>query len=658
MKRIVVITFLVSFIVNKVFTYSSKPLFRNIPYRASYRHPSKYWTGAGASFACGRTGRFAGRSGAFGRESNKWTYATGTSTYASGSEYLDDDNRNKLEKIFDIKNRRYSPYNKRIYKQVVEHQEPDGRQQQVISRKIIEELAQEFQEAYEESQNDEELMDQDFKRLIDDAAIDKLPKEGQNNGYFDDTGVFRYRDPTIFVIPKTQRSSSSSNSDDSDGSANFQIIKNSPYSFDDIGGYDRVKEELMQTADILLNYEKYRKFNVRTPKGMIFEGPPGNGKTLMAKGYSGELNISFIPVSGSEFSEKYVGVGASRIRELFKLANDNKPCIIFIDEIDALARQRGNDMISSNSEKDQTLNQLLINLDGFKDSHGVFVIGATNRLDLLDPALLRAGRMDKNIYIGNPDRLTREAIIKIHQKGKPMDSQITMNYLVDMTGGFSAAQIENLLNESMLRALRMNREIILVEDLEYIANRILAGWQAKESQFTDDMIDRIAIHEMGHAIVGMFAKEYPKLVKVCLNLWSPKTPGYTIFDVKDEDHNIYTKAGLFSHLMVLLSGRIAEDVFFGFSVTTGAKKDFEEAYKLAKSMILQYGMGKQKIYPDSSDQSKYVIDQEVNELILSAQEEALAIITKNKEFIRDCKNLLKETNVLNADDIHTHMHSV
>jgi cell division protease FtsH len=220
-----------------------------------------------------------------------------------------------------------------------------------------------------------------------------------------------------------------------------------------------------------------------------------------------------------------------------------------------------------------------------------------------------------------------------------------------MTGGFSGAQVENLLNESMLRALRENREIITFEDLEYIANRILAGWQSTESKYSDDIIDRIAIHEMGHALVGYFSKAHTKLVKVCLNTWSPKTPGYTVFDSNDEDSNIYTKNGLFSHLMVLLSGRIAEEVFYGYSVTTGAKKDFEEAYSLAHNMIVKYGMGKKNIYPDSSDQSKYLIDQEVNELILKAQEESLTIINSAKELLIDCKVILKNTNLLKPEDI-------
>jgi cell division protease FtsH len=371
----------------------------------------------------------------------------------------------------------------------------------------------------------------------------------------------------------------------------------------------------------------------------------------MAKGFSGELNVNFIPVSGSEFSEKYVGVGASRIRELFKLANENKPCIIFIDEIDALARKRGMDSVSSNSEKDQTLNQLLINLDGFKKSNGVFVIGATNRIDLLDPALMRPGRIDKNIFIGNPDADTRREILKIHTAGKPMEQRITVDMMVEMTSGFSGAQIENLLNESMLKALRDNRTMISIDDLEYIIGRILAGWQSTESKYSDDIIKRIVIHEMGHAIVGFFCKNHPKLVKVCLNLWSPKTPGYTIFENTEENVNIYTKDGLFSHLMVLLGGRIAEELFFGVSVTTGARKDLDEAYKLAQSMIQQYGMGKQNIYPDLSDHSKYLIDQEINKLLMMANDQAAEIISNSRDFILETSEILKRDNLLKPEQI-------
>ena len=594
-----------------------------------------------------------------------------THWYTNPNNHLDAKNIEKLEKLFYLKNSRYSPYKNKY----------TNRPFMNITEQLVD-IDNKFMKQYDETiQSEENDAFKIFKKALDEIADnpdnsfdEDTPEYGhkhQNNqgeyGYIDGNGIFRYKDPKLFEKRQTRfrmvgngigeaffppASREKRGDDDSAGNdGNFQIIKKSEYTFDDVGGYDKIKAELLQTADILINYEKYRKFNVRTPKGMVFEGPPGNGKTLMAKGFSGELNVSFIPVSGSEFSEKYVGVGAMRVRELFKLAEENKPCIIFIDEIDALARKRGNDMVSSNSEKDQTLNQLLINLDGFKHSNGIFVIGATNRIDLLDPALIRPGRMDKNIFIGNPDSDTRRAILKIHMSGKPIAPDISMDSLVEMTGGFSGAQIENLLNESMLRALRENREIITLDDLEYIINRILAGWQSTESKYSDDIIQRIALHEMGHAIVGFFSMYHPKLTKVCLNLWSPKSPGYTTFESNDEDINIYTKEGLFSHLMVLLGGRIAEELFFGVSVTTGARKDLDEAYKLAQNMVVQYGMGRRNIYPDLSDQSKFLIDQEVNDLLVTANDAAVIILTEARELIMECSILLKRDHLLKPEQI-------
>jgi len=562
--------------------------------------------------------------------------------YIGDTNHLDKKNIEQLEKIFYSKNN-YFPFRKKIY--IIKGNDTNNGSPLNVSA-LLENINNEFMKGLENSDNNDnnsyENNDEDHKNIEGKKVIPQ-------NGYFDPFGVFRYHRISGNQSPYQTSSSQSNNEYSGDG--NFQIIKNPTHRFSDIGGYDKIKSELMQSADILINYHKYKKYNVRVPKGIIFEGPPGNGKTLMAKCFSGELNVSFIPVSGSEFSEKYVGVGASRVRELFKLADENKPSIIFIDEIDALARKRGMDSVSSNSEKDQTLNQLLISLDGFKSSDGVFVIGATNRIDLLDSALMRPGRIDKNIYIGNPDTITRKEIIKIHLNGKPISRKITEDYIVELTGGFSGAQIENLLNEAMLRALREDREMIMIDDLEFIANRIVAGWQATESKYSDDIINRIVIHELGHAIIGFFSPEHPALVKVTLNLWSPKTPGYTIFENSDQDINIFTKNGLLSHLMVLLGGRVAEEIFYGYSVTTGAKKDLEEAYSLAKNMIMHYGMGEKSIYPDFSDQSKYLIDQEINKLILEAHSTTLLILNNAKSLIMDCAEILKKNSILKPDDI-------
>ena len=432
-------------------------------------------------------------------------------------------------------------------------------------------------------------------------------------------------------------------------SENFEVIKDYPVSFKDVGGFEPIKAELNQCVDFLTNYQKYTKYNVRTPKGLIFEGPPGTGKTLLAKSMAGECKSSFIAVSGSEFQEKYVGVGSQRIRELFQLARENKPCIIFIDEIDACGRKRSGDGESSTSERDNTLNELLISLDGFKNSTGIFLIGATNRPDLLDPALVRPGRIDKRIFVGMPDAETREAIINIHKKGKPHDETVVLTDLIDITMGLSGAQIENLLNEAMLNALRLNKSAMSMSDIDTIMNRMMAGWQPTEHDFSSDLIDQIAIHEMGHAITGLLAKHHAKMTKVIINLSSPQTPAYTVFE--GSTSNIHTREALFEHLIILLAGRMAEEMFYTTSVTTGAINDFEEAFKLAEKMIVYYGMGKQIIYPQLSEKYKEMIDTEVATLISEAYTASYNMLNKCKPLMRECAELLKKDKLLKRETI-------
>jgi len=433
-------------------------------------------------------------------------------------------------------------------------------------------------------------------------------------------------------------------------SDNFEVIKKSPYNFSHVGGYSSIKDELEQCVDLLTNFSKYSKFNVRVPKGLIFEGPPGNGKTLLAKALAGEAKTGFIAVSGSQFQEMYVGVGSSRIRELFQLAEKNIPCIIFIDEIDALGRNRGSTSEMSSVERDNTLNELLVSLDGFKTKAGVFLIGATNRVDLLDPALTRPGRIDKKIYIGNPDEEARRAIINIHSEGKPRDKSIINDDLVEITNGFSAAQIENLLNEAMLNALRYNREEFTHDDLDVVYNKVLVGWQPSEHIFTEEMLDKITIHEMGHVIIGLLAKNHSKVKKVIINLSSPNSPGYTLFEKSKS--NIYNRDTLFEHLMILLSGRIAEELFYGPSaVSTGAISDFEEALALASKMITYYGMGQNAIYPNNSEKYKEIIDNEITKLLQDAYVYASVIIDNSKDFIYDCALLLKEKRVITREQL-------
>jgi len=473
---------------------------------------------------------------------------------------------------------------------------------------------------------------------------EEVQKENQNNNENDHPGVYydSYGNPIRTFGRRAGNQVKSSE--------NFQIITKSPISFGDVGGYQNIKRELEQCIDILANYTKYAPYNVRTPKGLILEGPPGNGKTLLAKALAGEANTSFITVSGSEFQEKYVGVGSSRIRELFKLAISNIPCIIFIDEIDALGRKRSSDGDTSGNERDSTLNELLVALDGFKNTSGVFVIGATNRADLLDSALTRPGRIDKRIYIGNPDSVTRKAVLEIHSKGKPYDSSVIIEDLVELTNGLSCAEIENLTNEAMLNALRHNRNQFTSADLDVIMNKMLAGWQPTDHEFTANIIDQIAIHELGHCIVGLLSTHHSKMTKVIINLSAPNSPAYTVFE--SSASNILTREALFEHLMILLGGRIAEEAFYGVSVSTGAINDFQEALKLAEKMVCYYGMGKKLIYPSTSDKYKEIIDTEVAVLIQDAYEYSEYIIRNAKGFIQEGATMLKQNKVIKAETLN------
>jgi cell division protease FtsH len=288
-------------------------------------------------------------------------------------------------------------------------------------------------------------------------------------------------------------------------------------------------------------------------------------------------------------------------------------------------------------------------MDGFYNSDGIFLIGATNRADLLDPALIRPGRIDKRIFIGMPDAFTREAVLKIHIQGKPHDDSVVLEDLVELTNGLSAAQLENLLNEAMLYAIRDERVIFTQTDIETVMNRIMVGWQPTDHQFTKDMLERITVHEMGHAMIGLLMKQHSKLTKIVINLSSPNTPGYTVFE--GSTSSLYTRDSLFEHLMVLLSGRIAEEIFYNVSVTTGAINDFEEALKLAEKMIVYYGMGKNIIYPSSSEKYKEEIDNEVTALIQDAYRVAYFIIRNCKKVIADGAVLLQNNKILKRDEL-------
>ena len=425
-------------------------------------------------------------------------------------------------------------------------------------------------------------------------------------------------------------------------SENFEVFRDTSVNFKCVGGYELIKDELLQCADMLVNYDKYTKYNVRIPKGLILEGPPGNGKTLLAKCFSGEINVSFIPVSGAQFQEKYVGVGAARVRELFDLATKNVPCIIFIDELDVLCRKRSEDGMTR-SEHDSTLTELLVNMDGFKSKPGIFIIGATNRVDLLDAAMTRPGRIDKKIYVGNPDLETRTAILRIHMKGKPMDKSITMEDMLQMSQGYSGAQIENFLNEAMLHALRDNRKEMTRHDLETMSTRTLTGFQAVETKVTSEQLYQIAIHEMGHAYTSILGG-HKKVIKVNIHLWSPKSLGFTLFETQDT--TLMTKESLMGELMVLVGGRVAEEIFFGDKLSTGSAHDIEQAKKIAEQMVVNWGMGDRIIYPSGSEYYKKLLEQEIDTLLQKAFSDTKTLLLEHSLKIQEmAENLVRRREI-------------
>lgn len=439
-------------------------------------------------------------------------------------------------------------------------------------------------------------------------------------------------------------------------SANFEVITEHSVNFSQVAGYDNIKLELMQCVDIMKNSSRYEKFNVRTPKGVLLHGPPGVGKTFIAKALAGEAGMNFIYASGSGFQHKYVGMGPARVKELFSLAKKNRPCIIFVDEIDSLGRKRSGDGEESSSERDSTLNELLASLDGFASEPGIFLVGATNRQDMLDDALTRPGRIDKSIHINLPDFETRKQLVSIYIKGKPYDSSIRESELSEeYTRGLSCAEIENLLNEAMLYALLHNREKMSFDDLELVMSKMMVGWQPTEHAASTELIHRTAIHEMGHVLLGLLAENHNKVKKVVINLNSPKSPAYTMFEQTEDI--LYTREQLFERLVVLMGGYIAEYVVFGNSVTTGASDDLNRVTKLAEDMVLKYGMGEDLIYPQNGEKSKNDIDIQMKNLIDLAYKQGLEQITQYTDYIVEMSDILQRDKVIYGGMLSYVLHS-
>ena len=438
--------------------------------------------------------------------------------------------------------------------------------------------------------------------------------------------------------------------------------------FDDVAGAEEEKQELVEIVEFLKTPDRFTQLGARIPAGVLLEGPPGTGKTLLAKAVAGEAGVPFFSISGSEFVEMFVGVGASRVRDLFETAKKQAPAIIFIDEIDAVGRKRGIGMGGGHDEREQTLNQLLVEMDGFEGNEGVIVMAATNRSDVLDPALLRPGRFDRQILVGNPDVKGREAILHVHARNKKISKEIDLKLIAQQTPGFSGADLENLLNEAALQAARHNRTEITEEDINEAHDRVIAGPAKVDKKMSEKQRRTVAYHEAGHTVVGMVLSDARTVHKVTI-VPRGRAGGYAIMLPK-EDQYIVTYKELFDQVVGLLGGRIAEEIVFNHQ-STGASNDFQQATQIVRSMVKEYGMsaklgtiqyggashtmkgqqfGEEATY---SDQRAYEIDEEIRRIMNEAYEEAKRIITEHREQLNTIAEKLLEVETLDAPEIES-----
>ena len=467
----------------------------------------------------------------------------------------------------------------------------------------------------------------------------------------------------IFLI----RSSSKSNNQAFDfGKNRARLSKKSTTNFKDVAGLDEEKEELVEIVDFLKNPKKYFDMGARIPKGVLLVGSPGTGKTLLARAVAGEANVPFYSISGSDFVEMFVGVGASRVRDMFKTAKQNAPCIVFIDEIDAVGRQRGAGLGGGHDEREQTLNQLLVEMDGFGGNSGIIVMAATNRVDILDPALLRPGRFDRQITIGLPDLKAREAILKVHARNKRLSPRVNLTDVARRTPSFSGADLENLLNEAALLAARENSREIKIYHIDEAVDRVMMGPAKKSKKYTETEKALVAYHESGHAVIGIKLKKAQVVQKVTI-IPRGEAGGYNLMTPTEETF-LETKQSLLARITGLLAGRISEELVFN-QVTTGAYDDFRKATAIARAMVTEYGMsslgpiqyernshnvflGRDYMSDKNfSDQIALEIDQEVRKIINECYEEGKAILIENRKLLDLIAKHLVEIETLTREDI-------
>ena len=476
---------------------------------------------------------------------------------------------------------------------------------------------------------------------------------------------------TLFILMYALRRTNDSNNKAMDfGRSRAQKIdKNSPkkITFSDVAGLDEEKEELKEEVEFLKNPKKYIDMGARIPKGILLVGGPGTGKTLLAKAVAGEANVPFFSISGSDFVEMFVGVGASRVRDMFKEAKANSPCIIFIDEIDAVGRQRGAGLGGGHDEREQTLNQLLVEMDGFATHESIIVMAATNRPDILDPALLRPGRFDRQIVVGQPDVKAREEILKLHAKNKPFVAGIDFKVIAKNTAGFSGADLENMINESALLAARKDKKTIDINDVEEALVKVMMGPEKKSKVISDKERKLTAYHEAGHAVVARFLPTHDDIHEISI-IPRGMAGGYTMYK-PNEDKSYASKSEMKEHIVSLLGGRVAEQLVLD-DISTGASNDIERATKIAREMVTKYGMS-EKLGPicfggseeevflgrdlathnrDYSENTASQIDIEIRDIVLSAYRTAETILKENIEKLHKVAKMLIEKEKITGDE--------
>ena len=449
------------------------------------------------------------------------------------------------------------------------------------------------------------------------------------------------------------------------GKSRAKAVSNIKVKFNDVAGAEEEKEELREIVEFLKNPQKFISLGARIPKGVLLVGPPGTGKTLLARAVAGESNVPFLSISGSDFVEMFVGVGASRVRDLFDEAKRNAPCIVFIDEIDAVGRQRGAGLGGGNDEREQTLNQLLVEMDGFESNEGIIILAATNRSDVLDPALLRPGRFDRQIYVHVPDVKGREGILKIHARNKPIDESVDFQTLARITSGFTGADIENMLNEAAILAARANRPKIVMEDLTEGINKVIMGPQKKSRVVTERDKKITAYHESGHAILGKVLPYCDPIQEVSI-IPRGGAAGYTMNRPENDDNHM-TFNKLNDEIAMIMGGRLAEEIIFQ-DITTGASSDIQKATQLARKMVTEWGMskigfmafgGEDRLFigrdyqtkKDYSEEMAAKIDQEIHDLLEHNYNRAKKILVDNMQLLHNMTTLLLEKETIYHDEV-------